>query len=137
MLIDAKDAIVGRIAAFAAKKALLGENVNIINCEEAVITGDRKWVLAHYVHKMNRGSVASGPFFKRLPDRFFRRAVRGMLQHRQERGATAYKKIKCYIGAPEKFKEQKAEIVPKSGVEKLPNTKFIKVKELCLMLGGA
>ena len=42
MIIDAKDMIVGRFATVAAKKALLGEKVDIINCESAIITGNKK-----------------------------------------------------------------------------------------------
>ena len=36
--IDATNLILGRLASYAAKKAQLGENVDIINCEAAVIT---------------------------------------------------------------------------------------------------
>ena len=42
MLIDSKNIILGRLASFAAKHALLGENVDIVNCESAVITGNKK-----------------------------------------------------------------------------------------------
>ena len=32
-VIDAEDMILGRLAAVVAKRALLGENIDIINCE--------------------------------------------------------------------------------------------------------
>ena len=38
MIIDATELIVGRFATVAAKKALLGERIDIINCEKAIIT---------------------------------------------------------------------------------------------------
>ncbi len=42
MIINADNLIIGRIASFAAKKALLGEKVVIVNSEEAVMTGKKK-----------------------------------------------------------------------------------------------
>ncbi len=38
MIIDANNMILGRLASFAAKKALLGEKIDVINCEKAVIS---------------------------------------------------------------------------------------------------
>ena len=45
MIIDANNLILGRMATFIAKQALLGEDIKIVNCEKAVITGDRKEIL--------------------------------------------------------------------------------------------
>ena len=45
MIIDAKNLIVGRLSTFAAKKAMLGEKVDIVNCDLAVITGRKKWLI--------------------------------------------------------------------------------------------
>ena len=45
MIIDATNIILGRLASFAAKHALLGETIEIINCENAVITGNKKRTL--------------------------------------------------------------------------------------------
>ena len=48
MIIDAKDLIAGRIATVEAKKALLGEEVSIVNAELAVITGRKKNIMEKY-----------------------------------------------------------------------------------------
>ena len=40
MIINADNLVLGRMAAIAAKQALLGEDVRIVNCEKAIITGD-------------------------------------------------------------------------------------------------
>ena len=56
MIIDAKDLILGRLASFAAKQALLGETVDIVNAEESVITGNKRWIIAHYVQARDRGN---------------------------------------------------------------------------------
>ena len=46
MIIDATDLIVGRMGAFAAKKVLLGEKIDIVNCEKAAVSGSRENILA-------------------------------------------------------------------------------------------
>ena len=37
MIIDAKNLVLGRMATVVAKEALLGEKIDIINCEKAVV----------------------------------------------------------------------------------------------------
>ena len=135
MIIDAKNKILGRIATLAAKTALLGETVHILNCEEAVITGKKQSVLAHYQKRRERG-YTRGPFITRLPDRFVKRTIRGMLSYKKPKGANALKKIRCYQGMPDKFKDQKTFDMPKSDISKLPNFQYVKVGELCKFLGG-
>jgi len=136
MIIDAKELILGRLATFVAKKALLGERIDVINAEQAVISGDKKWILAHYVQKRDRGIPLKGPYMQRLPDRFVRKTIRGMLPYKQEKGRKAYDNIKCHIGVPENLKDQKAETIAPARLTKLPNVKFIKVGELCRLLGS-
>jgi large subunit ribosomal protein L13 len=136
MIIDAKDLILGRLASFAAKQALLGETVDIVNAEEAVITGNKRWIIAHYVQARDRGIPLQGPYFKTMPDRFVKRTVRGMLPYKQGRGKDAYKRVMCYIGVPISLKDKKTETIDSANLSKLPNTKFIKVGVLCKLLGA-
>ena len=105
MIIDGTDLILGRLASFAAKKALLGEEVIIVNSEKVMITGSKKNVLDNYKRKISMGSVRWGPFFPRTSERILRRTIRCMLPYKKDRGRKAYKKIKCFIGVPEKYKE--------------------------------
>ena len=42
IVIDANELILGRLATQVAKKLLLGVEVQIINCEKAVISGTKK-----------------------------------------------------------------------------------------------
>lgn len=136
MIIDAKDLILGRMASFAAKKALLGEKIDIINVEESVITGDRKWIIAHNIQKRDRGIPLKGPYMHRSPEKFVKRTIRGMLPYKKTKGRTAFNNIKCYEGIPDEFKDKKAETINHANIDKVPNVKFIKVKELCKLLGG-
>ncbi len=130
MIIDAENLICGRFATVAAKKALQGENVDIINCEKAVITGERRAIIDKWKHYNSRGIQAKGPFIKKTPERFVRRMVRGMLGHRTEKGREAYKRIMCYVGVPPEFQDKKAVTFKEANISKVPNNKYITVGEL-------
>jgi len=136
VVFDATDMILGRLASTAARRAILGENVEVINCEKAVITGARKRTLADYKQRFHRGSPTTGPFFRRMPDRFVKRAIRGMIPYKRERGKAALKKIRCYIGVPENFKDQKFETIKNAAVGKVPNLKYVTIKEICMHVGA-
>ena len=133
--IDATNLILGRLASYAAKKAQLGENVDIINCEAAVITGNKKTTLKDYKEKLQKGSRTRGPFTPKRADRFVKKAIRGMLPYKKENGKNALKRIKCYIGTPENLKG-KPEQLKKMALSKLTVMKYITVKEICKTLGG-
>ena len=93
MIIDATNLIVGRFATQVAKKALLGESVDIVNCENAVISGKRDNIIGEYMQKKQRGIPTKGPFISTLPDRFVKRIIRGMLPYKQEKGEKAFKEL--------------------------------------------
>lgn len=134
MNIDAKDTMLGRVASYAAKQALNGENVVIFNCELAMISGKRYNIMERYHKKVERGDPFHGAFYPRVPREFFRRTIRGMLPYAQPRGREAYKRIKCFVGMPERFKNEKMEIVEKANIKKIKNIVCMSVKELCRSL---
>lgn len=135
MIIDATDLIVGRMGTVIAKKALLGEKIDIINCEKAIITGKRESVLGRFKQKKEFGTY-KGPFLHRQPDRIVRRMIRGMLPYKKERGRNAFERIMCYVGVPEQLKNEKAETIETANVSKLDNLNFITVKEVSKFLGA-
>jgi len=135
MIIDANNLILGRLASFVAKKLLMGENIDIVNAEKAVIGGKPKNTLAHYEHKRKRGDVFKGPFFYRNPERLMKRTIRGMLPHKQERGRKAFKNIKCYIGVPDMFKDKKIETVESANIKKSRTTDYISIGNLVKLIG--
>lgn len=110
IIIDAENGMKGRIASFAAKQALLGNEIVIVNCEKALISGDEKMNLADFKFNkaINTIKPTKGPFFSRDPEKIMKRAIRGMLpDYRRGRGREAWKIIRCYIGIPEEFKNEK------------------------------
>lgn len=136
MIIDATNLVLGRFASFAAKQALLGENVNVINCEKAIVSGNKQRTLQDHKEKLHRGSRTKGPFTRRRPNMFVKRVIRGMLPYKRENGTKALKRIKCYVGVPEEFKDKKTETIKKMDLSKFTVIKYITVKEICESLGG-
>lgn len=136
MIIDAKDLIVGRFATVAAKKALLGEKIDIINCESAVMTGKRGFLLKETKRKVDMGIHTKGPFISRMPDRYVKRIIRGMLPYKQEKGRKAYKRISCFIGIPKDMEGQKTAQIEGAHISKLGNLDYTTIGEICRRLGA-
>ena len=136
IIIDADNLIVGRLATYAAKEALLGEEVRIINSEKAVISGKKENVFKDFLRKREMGTPVKGPFIKRMPDRILRRAIRGMLPFKKPRGKEAYKRVFCYVGVPDEFKDKKFITIENAKVSKLPNLKYIDLNSISKRLGA-
>ena len=137
MIIDAKDSILGRLSSYAAKQLLLGSKVDVINCEECVISGRKHAVLNEYLRRLKRRAPAKGPFFYyRRPDMFVKRTVRGMLPFKRARGRESFKNIKCHIGVPDNLKNEKVLVIKSASLERLHSADYIKIKNICNAVGG-
>ncbi|MBL7054435.1 50S ribosomal protein L13 [Candidatus Woesearchaeota archaeon] len=138
MIIDGNNLILGRLGSFAAKKALQGEKIDIVNCENIVITGKKKYIFEKYRKRLKRGIHSKGPFTYRMPDRFVKRALRGMLPYKKEKGKKAFEKIKCYMGVPEneKFNKEKMETIKSADISKVPSLDYLRVKDVCKEIGA-
>lgn len=125
MIIDAYDAPLGRLASYAAKQALLGNKVIIVNCGECVVIGKPNTVIEEYNTLRRRGgSSQKGPFFPKHPERLVKRTIRGMLSYKQGRGKEAFKRIMCYTDVPSEYENAK-----RFSTESL-KSKAIKLKDL-------
>ena len=126
-VIDGKDAVLGRLASYAAKESLKGEEINVINCGEIIITGNKEFIEQNLRNKRKRiGSGQKGPKISRTSEKIVKRAIRGMLpDHREGRGRAAFKRIKCYVGIPPEFKDLKK--ISFNDEDKL---KYVKVKDI-------
>jgi len=136
MIIDAKDAILGRLSSYAAKQLLLGNKVDVINCEECIVSGRKHAILNEYIRRLHRKAPTKAPYFYRRPDMLVKRAIRGMIPFKRARGRDAFKNIKCHIGVPENLKNEKALAVESAGAEKLHSADYLKIKEICRAVGG-
>lgn len=144
MIIDAEGLVLGRVCTVAAKSALLGEDVIVVNAEKAVISGRKEMVMAKELRKLeikNLGNPQHGPFHQKKPDRFVRRAIRGMLPWHKHRGREAYRKVMVYMGVPaEEIKKVYNVDIKQAKIEKLNNMKKpvegVTVEEVCKVIGG-
>lgn len=136
MIIDATGAIAGRLSTVVAKKALLGEKIDIINAEKVIISGPAVNTYAAWKQKFDRGIPSKGPFIKRRPDQLLKRIIRGMLPYKQEKGEKAFKNIICHIGVPEEFKGKEAIKIPQASIERLSIDRYVTLEEVSKYLGG-
>ena len=134
MIIDAKDAILGRLSTFAAKQALLGNKVDVVNCEEAVVSGKKQAILENYIRRIDRKAPGKGPYLYRRPDFFVRRTIRGMLPFKRARGRDAFRNVKCHIGMPENLRNGEA-VILKDNASTLHSADCLKVKDICRSIG--
>lgn len=134
IVIDMTNSLIGRVGTVAAKAALEGEEVVLVNCEKAVISGAKTQVLAQFKRKSEMGTPRKGPFQPRMADRLVRKKIRGMIPYKTARGRDAYKRLMCYIGLPEQFANQKIKKIEGASADKLPLPKRVTVEEICKVL---
>lgn len=138
-VIDATDLILGRLASLVAKELLNGEEIVIVNADECAITGSKESILQKYRERRERKSIVNprrhGPHYPRRPDGILRRAIRGMLPYKKDKGRRAFKRLRVYVGTPKEF-EGKAESIEEIKVFKLEIPKYMKLKELSKLLGA-
>ncbi|HDN50629.1 MAG: 50S ribosomal protein L13 [Thermoplasmata archaeon] len=130
-VIDAARLPVGRLASVVAKRLLEGEEIAIINAEQAIISGKKEEIIARYRHKTEVGGMKrKGPYFSRMPHMILKRTVRGMLPYQQPKGRMAYKRLRVFIGVPEELKDAEVE-----KLEMKRSLDYMTLKELSGYLG--
>ena len=134
MIIDGTNLILGRLASYAAKRALEGENVIIVNSELVVISGRKENTISIYREKVNRGNPLKGPYFPKMADRLVRRTIRGMLPYKHARGKQAFERVMCYLGVPEKYRNEKIQILDDLNFNKLKTARFIRIGDMIKLL---
>ena len=132
VVVDARDCILGRVASEVAQKALAGERVAVVNAEHAVVTGSEEDVMSVYRKRTEVGSDR-GPYYPKRPDRIFKRAIRGMLPHKQTRGREALDRVRVYVGNPY---DEDGDVLDGTSLDRLSNIKFISLGEVSEKLGA-
>ncbi len=143
-LLDARNKILGRFCSQVAKKALLGEQIVIINAKDAIISGTKSNIHEKYLSKLNISTATNprrGPFWPRRPDTFMRNVIKKMLPRKKFRGKEALKRIHIYIeDIPERFRHRYKNLTPNE-INNADKTrlsyynKFITLENLCLRIG--
>lgn len=132
-VIDATGLVLGRMATHAAKRALEGDEVHIVNAEKAIIVGSsRRAIQEHYLFKRHVGTMRKGPFFPREPHLIVKRTCRGMINYQSARGRAAYKRIKAHLGVPKELAGTKAHSLEDAA---RPARTYVTIAELSSWLG--
>ena len=123
-VIDATDKSVGRVAAEAAKilrgktkptftpNQDTGDNVIIVNCKDAVLTGkklDQKIYRHHSGYIGGMKEVTARTMMETKPEKAMYKAVEGMLPH-TKLGRLMIKKLRVYAGPEHEQTAQKPEV---------------------------
>ena len=124
LIIDAKDRVLGRAAAEAARLLRgkhkphfsphmdTGDFVVIINCDKVKLTGNKLKQKTYYRHSNYPGGLKSTKaekLLKEKPDRMFWMAVRGMLP-KNSLGRAQLRKLKIYAGETHPHEAQQPEV---------------------------
>ncbi len=129
IIYDAENAIVGRLGSHIAKDLLKGEEVVVINSENALLSGDANNRIRVIEQWRAKGLHSQkGPKISKLPDRLLKRMIRGMLPWDKTKGREAYRRLKCYIGLGN-LKEEDLKNVKKIKT-KIP-LRYVTIKQIC------
>ncbi|MHA1859887.1 MAG: 50S ribosomal protein L13 [Candidatus Asgardarchaeia archaeon] len=136
-VIDAKDAILGRLCSIVAKRLLEGEFIHIVNAEKAVVSGRKGAIISEYKRRNEIRTLSNprkGPFHPKRPDTLLKRTVRGMLPWKKPKGKQAFKRLRVHIGVPEDLSSYSFERIEEADKKRL-RCKYITLGELCRELG--
>lgn len=132
--IDAKGLVLGRMASIVAKRLLNGERINIVNAEEAVISGKRLSIIRESKRFLEVGHFRRGPLHPRRPDMIVKKVVRGMLPRKKPRGQKALKRLRVHIGVPQELRDKEKETITEVAARNLRGP-YIRVSELARNIG--
>ena len=108
LVVDASNAQLGRLASFAAKQALLGKRVVVVNASLCLISGGKRMIISEYKEARGRGGNSlNGPNFPKDSQRILKRTIRGMLRFRHGRGKDAFDRIRIHENVPKEFESSK------------------------------
>merc|ERR550514_2603083 len=99
VVVDCRGHLMGRLASTVAKELLNGQNVVLVRCDEANISGSfirNKINFMHFLKKRMNTNPDKGPFHHRAPSRMIWRVIRGMMPHKTDRGAIAMQRLKVF-----------------------------------------
>mgnify|MGYP001263068363 FL=1 len=144
---DATDIIMGRLASKVASQLLKShqsgsnDKVIIINVENSIISGGKERIVKDYKARYELNHPRKGPFYPRMPDRIFKRSIRGMLPYQKKAsGRSALKAVRCEIGCPSHLSREE---LPEnhvfgdlSEIKKALPERFMRLGEVSIEMGA-
>ena len=134
-VIDGKDLVLGRLGSNIAKRLLMGESIKLVNCNEVVLLGKKKYLVERYKNKLSNKVIKQGPYYSRAPADMVKRAFRNMLPYKNQRGVEAMKRLKCYNSVPSILLNAKKETVETAKLDHDSVFYYTKFEDLCKVLG--
>ncbi|MCD6247760.1 MAG: 50S ribosomal protein L13 [Candidatus Diapherotrites archaeon] len=114
VVINADNLVLGRLASIVAERALKGERIDIVNAEKAIVIGHKNSIIEKWKRRIDlsaKGKPTKGPKFPKRPDRMLRKAIAGMLPTESIRGRKALKRVRVFVGIPEKLTNAEFETI--------------------------
>lgn len=133
-LIDGEGAVLGRLASTLASESLDGEKIVVVNTENVVVSGEKSDVVDDYRGKVER-SVDRGPFHPRRPEGVAKRAVRGMLPYKKQRGKGALSRVRFYVDVPEEYEDEEFD-EPDKVVDDIGKGGYVTLGEISEKIGA-
>lgn len=137
IIVDIANCIAGRTCSRISKLLLEGNKVSVINAEKAMISGNRYKTIEIFKEDLEISSVTNpihGPFHPRRPDTILTRMVRGMIPKRKTSGVEAFKRLRVYIGVPEKLSNEQPKVFEDCRIRK-PESYYITVGDVAKQIG--
>ncbi len=134
VVIDGKGMIFGRLASRVAKTILSGEDVQLINADQMILSGNPKSITAKLRARRaakHKGTPKHSPKWSKIPHLLVKRMIRGMLPWDRARGRDAHHRLLVYTGNPKNLTPTMAHeaSVLKKGA------RYITIRNLCRMIG--
>jgi len=105
IIIDGKNAVLGRLASYSAKESLKGNEIIIVNSNNVIITGNVEGIREKYLRRRKLGgSSRKGMRQPTNPERILKKTIERMLP-KSGRGVEALKRIRCYNEIPKNYEE--------------------------------
>ena len=106
LYIDATGHVAGRLCSIVASEVIRGKKVVVLNADKAVLSGKRDTIIEAWKQRLELGSKVNpmyGPLHPRRPDNILWRMVRGMVPKEKAKGTMGLKRLRVYMGVPEKY----------------------------------
>lgn len=134
--IDAEGLVLGRLASAVANLLLQGEEVVIVNAEKAIVTGSKKDIVGRYMRRRELVHTRKGPYYPKRPDRILKRTVRGMLPYQQPKGRAALKRLRVYVGRPNRIVDKDTKFYELKEAKKPLPERYMELGTVSKLIGG-
>ena len=135
--VDATNQIAGRLSSKVAKLLISGKRVVVVNAEKSLISGSRTAIVRQWQERLEIASHVNpiyGPIHPRRPDNILKRMVRGMVPRKKAKGVLAMKRLRVYVGQPQRVEEGKLTQF-KDAAASRPIPVYLTIGELSKTLG--